>query len=191
MLRPRKDQDEKTAAKRDGSAPDPQRRGLLGAVFGSMMGLGFAALGAVGALWAAITARFMMPNALAEPPRKFKVGTPGDYPEGHVEVRFKEKHGVWVVHGEYRGRRGIYALSTICTHLGCITLWQESEEKFKCPCHGSGFTKDGINREGPAPRPLERYAIHLAEDGQLEVDRTRTFREELGQWDDPACFVSV
>jgi cytochrome b6-f complex iron-sulfur subunit len=182
-------QREKAAEKKAASAPVPHRRGLLRAVFGSVMGLGFAALGFVGALWAAITARFMMPNALAEPPSRFKVGTPGDYPVGYVETRFKEKHGVWIVHGEYRGRREIYALSTTCTHLGCITLWHETEQKFKCPCHGSGFTVDGINREGPAPRPLERFAIRVAEDGRLEVDRSRTFQEELGQWDDPACYV--
>jgi len=189
MSAPREDQREKATAKQDASAADRRRRGLLRAIFGSAMGLGFAALGAVGALWTAIAARFMMPNALAEPPSKFKVGTPGEYPVGYVETRFKEKHGVWVVHGEYRGRRQIYALDTTCTHLGCITLWQENEQKFKCPCHGSGFTIDGINREGPAPRPLERCAIRLAEDGQLEVDRSRTFREELEQWDDPACYV--
>jgi len=67
--------------------------------------------------------------------------------------------------------------------------WLEAEQKFKCPCHGSGFYKDGINFEGPAPRPLERYAIRVAEDGQLEVDKSRTFQQELGQWQDPDCYV--
>ena len=94
-----------------------------------------------------------------------------------------------MVHGVYQGRAQIYALRTVCTHLGCITLWLQSEQKFKCPCHGSGFAKDGINFEGPAPRPLERYAIRIADDGQLEIDRGRIFQQELGQWDDPACCV--
>ena len=53
-------------------------------------------------------------------------------------------------------------------------IWLDAEQKFKCPCHGSGFYKDGINFEGPAPRPLERYAIRVAEDGQLEVDKSRS-----------------
>lgn len=67
----------------------------------------------------------------------------------------------------------------------------EDEQKFKCPCHGSGFYKNGINFEGPAPRPLERCGIRVAEDGQLEVDKSRTFREELGQWHNPASYVAV
>ena len=175
------------------AAPDKTRRGLLVAMFGTAMGLGFTALGAAAGLWTAATARFMMNNVPTEPPNKFKVGFPKDYPDGYVETKYRQKHRVWVVNGEYRGRRQIYALSTVCTHLGCITLWQGqgSEQKFKCPCHGSGFHKDGINFEGPAPRPLERYAIRIADDGQLEIDRSRVFQEELGQWRDPACYVSV
>jgi cytochrome b6-f complex iron-sulfur subunit len=179
------------AGKRNPSDPDPKRRGLLRAMFGSFLGLGFTALGAAGALWAAATARFMMPNVLTEPPRRFKAGLPGDYPPGRVETKFKERFGVWIVHGTYQGRRQIYALRTVCTHLGCITIWQESEQRFKCPCHGSGFCADGINFEGPAPRPLERYAIRLTDDGQLEVDKGRTFQEERGEWEDPACYVTA
>ncbi len=185
----------------DGSDPTPEthdepptkqgRRGVLATLLGSMMGLGFAAFGAAAGLWAAGTARFMMPNVITEPPNRFKVGLPSDYGDGQVETGFKQKFGVWVVRGQYQGRRQIYALRTACTHLGCITVWQESEGKFKCPCHGSGFYRDGVNFEGPAPRPLERYAIRLADDGQLEIDRSRIFQEELGQWSDPACYVSV
>ena len=85
----------------------------------------------------------------------------------------------------------IYALRTVCTHLGCITLWSAAERKFKCPCHGSGFRADGMNFEGPASRPLERYAIRVADDGQLEIDRSRVFHEELGQWNDPDSYVVV
>ena len=170
-------------------SPDPKRRGVLRVMFGSAMGLGFTALGAAAGLWAAETWRFLMANVTTQPPGRFKVGLPDDYPRGCVETKYKTKHGVWVVHNVYQGRSQISALRTVCTHLGCITLWQEAEQKFKCPCHGSGFTKDGINFEGPAPRPLERYAIRVADDGQLEIDRSRIFRQELGQWDDPACYV--
>jgi cytochrome b6-f complex iron-sulfur subunit len=166
-----------------------ERRGLLRAVFGSALGLGLAALGAVSGLWTAAAARFMVPNVVTEPASRFGIGPPADYPPGRVETQFKERHGIWVVNAEYRGKQQIFALRTVCTHLGCITLWQESERKFKCPCHGSGFHTDGINFEGPAPRPLERYALRLTDDGQLEVDKSRTFREELGQWEDPASFV--
>ena len=165
------------------------RRGVLIALFGSVMGLGFAALGAVAGLWTAGAARFMVPKVVIEPPSRFKVGPPGDYPEGHVETKYKQKHGVWIIHGTYQGKSQIFALDTACTHLGCITTWQQSRQIFKCPCHGSGFHKDGINFEGPAPRPLQRYAIHVAEDGLLEIDKSRKFREELGQWTEAASYV--
>lgn len=170
---------------------DPKRRGFLRTMFGSFLGLGFTALGTAGALWAAATARFIMPNVLVEPSRRFKVGFPGDYPPGRVETRFKQRHGVWIVHGMYRGQPQIYALRAVCTHLGCNTVWQENEQRFKCPCHGSGFSPDGINLEGPAPRPLERYAIRVGDDGQLEIDTSRTFQEELGRWQDTQSYVSV
>lgn len=168
------------------SRSDP-RRGFFRTVFG----IGMTFLSGAAALWTAGTARFLMPNVVAEPARRFKVGYPADYPPGRVETRFKEQYGVWVVHGDYHGQSQIYALRTVCTHLGCITIWQESEKRFKCPCHGSGFYMDGINFEGPAPRPLERYAIRIAEDGQLEIDRSRVFQEELGQWRDPESRVVV
>lgn len=171
------------------AAVDQKRRGLLRAMFGSAMGLGFSALGLASGLWAAATARFMMPNVLAEPPNRFKVGYPPEYPPNSVATKFKERYGVWVVHGEYRGTQQIFALRTACTHLGCITLWQPNEQRFKCPCHGSGFSADGINVEGPAPRPLERYAIRIADDGQLEVDKSKIYQEELGQWNDPGCYL--
>ncbi len=96
-----------------------------------------------------------------------------------------------MVNGEYEGKQQIFALSTVCTHLGCITLWEESRRRFKCPCHGSGFRPDGVNFEGPAPRPLERFAIRIADDGQLEIDSSRVFQEELGQWRDADCYVGV
>jgi len=167
------------------------RRGVLRTLFGSALGLGFSALALAGGLWSAAIARFFMPNALNEPASRVQVGTPADYPVGHVETRYRDQYGVWVVCAAYRGQPQIFALRTTCTHLGCITLWQESSRKFKCPCHGSGFTVDGRNVEGPAPRPLERCAIRVTDDGQLEIDRNRVFHEELGQWSDPACYVAL
>ena len=83
----------------------------------------------------------------------------------------------------------IYALSTTCTHLGCTPNWLEREEKFKCPCHGSGFKITGINFEGPAPRPLERWAIGIGEDGQIVVDKSQKFQQEMGQWNNPESFI--
>lgn len=172
-----------------------QRRSFLRASFGCSLWValaaGFGSLAATLAAWTVGTARFLFPNVLIEPPARFKVGFPDDYPAGKVETRFKKQYGVWIVHHQYKGKSQIYALRAVCTHLGCIPNWLESEQEFKCPCHGSGFYKDGLNFEGPAPRPLERFAIRVAEDGQLEVDKSRIFQQELGQWSDPASYVSV
>ena len=138
-------------------------------------------------------AKFMMPEsgALIEPPTRFKIGPPTDYGAGSVSTKWKAQFGIWIVNDEIDGQQMIYALSTVCTHLGCTPNWLEGEQKFKCPCHGSGFYKTGINFEGPAPRPLERHGIRLAEDGMLEVDKSVKFQRELGQWDIAASYVPV
>jgi cytochrome b6-f complex iron-sulfur subunit len=152
-------------------------------------------LAGVGAGWTLFTVasvagtgmcvRFMFPNDTFEKPTKFKLGFPKDFALG-VEERFKSQ-GIWVVRTETE----FYVLSTTCTHLGCTPNWLAAEEKFKCPCHGSGFYSTGINFEGPAPRPLERFKISLAPDGQLEVDKLRKFQQEKGEWDDPEASLKM
>ncbi len=149
------------------------------------------------AAWVAYTAsfvaalgamtRFMFPNVLFEPAMTFKAGFPEEFSPGVVDERFKEKFGVWVV----RDDAGIFALSTVCTHLGCTPNWLAGEKKFKCPCHGSGFYMTGINFEGPAPRPLERYRVVLSEDGQVLVDKTKIYQQEKGQWSDPESYLNL
>ena len=174
------------------------RRGFMTAIstaagiaLGSWLAIGFSSLVVTHLMWLLGLARFMFPNILIEPPTRFKVGFPDAYAPGQVETKYIPQFGVWLVRYEVEGQPMIYALKSVCTHLGCTPNWLEAEQKFKCPCHGSGFYKDGVNFEGPAPRPLERYAISLAEDGQLLVDKSRTFQQELGQWNDPASFVTV
>jgi len=178
----------KPAAKKDG---EEDRRGFLEIAMGSFMAMGFTALSVTGGLFTLGLARFMFPNVLAEPPSRFKVGFKEGFPAGKVETKFVPQYGVWVVNGDFQGQQQIYALKTVCTHLGCTPNWLEAEQKFKCPCHGSGFYKDGVNFEGPAPRPLERYAIRISDDGQLEIDKSKAFQEELGQWADPDSYVTV
>jgi cytochrome b6-f complex iron-sulfur subunit len=173
------------------AADEESRRGFFVVLFGSALALGMTAMAVTGGLWSLAVARFMFPNILTEPPSRFKVGFRDNFAPGQVETKFVATNGVWVVNGEYNGQQQIYALRTVCTHLGCTPNWLEGEQKFKCPCHGSGFYKDGINFEGPAPRPLERYAIKISDDGQLEIDKSKMFQEELGQWTDPASFVTV
>ncbi|OGW91640.1 MAG: Rieske (2Fe-2S) protein [Omnitrophica bacterium RIFCSPHIGHO2_02_FULL_63_14] len=134
-----------------------------------------------------IVARFLFPNVVFEPPTSFKAGFPAEYEVGSVDERWKEKFGVWIV----RTAEGLFALSTVCTHLGCTPNWLGTENKFKCPCHGSGFYKNGINFEGPAPRPLERYKIGIAQDGQILVDKSRKFQQEKGEWSNPESFLKT
>jgi cytochrome b6-f complex iron-sulfur subunit len=154
-----------------------------------LLGVGTCCAAAGGGLWIAATGRFFVPNSTTGKARRFSIGFPEEFPPGLVETRFRDQHGVWIVHAEYRGKMELFALSTVCTHLGCITNWVTSEHMFKCPCHGSGFRIDGTNTQGPAPRPLERYGIARLADGRLEVDKQKVFRQELGQWDDPDSFV--
>lgn len=131
------------------------------------------------------TVRFLVPNTKTEP-GKFKAGFPDQFEDGKVVERFKDQN-TWIV----RDQGVIYALSTTCTHLGCTPNWLEREGKFKCPCHGSGFYMSGINFEGPAPRPLERWAIRIGDDGQIVVDRSKKFQQERGEWSSPESFIKV
>jgi cytochrome b6-f complex iron-sulfur subunit len=133
------------------------------------------------------TARFMFPNVLFEAPQSFKAGLPGEYNAGEVDTRWADAFGVWIV----REQEGFYALISTCTHLGCTPNWLASENKFKCPCHGSGFYRTGVNFEGPAPRPLERARIVLADDGQILVDKAVKFQQEKGEWEKPGAFLRI
>ena len=134
------------------------------------------------------TFRFMFPNVLFEPPTIFKAGLPETYKPGEVDERYKDKYGVWIVRTE---ESTLYVLSTVCTHLGCPPNWLPAEQKFKCPCHGSGYYKNGINFEGPTPRPLERFRVALGDDGQIIVDKNRKFQYEKGEWSDPESFLKL
>ncbi len=134
-------------------------------------------------LLAAVRSTF--PRVLFTPPSSFKAGVPDDYAIGEVSEKFKTEFRVWVV----RESDGFYAIFAKCTHLGCTPRWLAAESKFKCPCHGSGYYKDGVNFEGPAPRPMDRVRITRAEDGQLVVDTSVKYK--FGTWDKPGAFLKV
>lgn len=141
--------------------------------------------------FSAMLGRFFFPNVLAEPPSTIKVGPTTQFEPGEVNERWKAEWGFWIVRSVYNGQDMLYALSTICTHLGCPPNWLAGEQKFKCPCHGSGFYVSGINFEGPAPRPLERFKVSVGDDGQIVVDKSQKYQEELGQWNDPDSYIPV
>ncbi|GIS36534.1 MAG: hypothetical protein Ct9H90mP7_5420 [Candidatus Neomarinimicrobiota bacterium] len=65
------------------------------------------------------------------------------------------------------GMMNLYSLYHVCTHLGCTPNWLLQIINLNAPFHGSGFRMTGIHFEGPAPRPLERFKIGLANDGQV------------------------
>jgi len=175
------------AAKPAPAKPAAQKPATTRRSFISWMTLAWAAFTASMLAAATATTRFMFPNVLFEPPPTFKAGFPNEIQVGQVDERFKQRFAIWLV----RDPNGIFALSTVCTHLGCTPNWLEGEQKFKCPCHGSGYYKDGINFEGPTPRPLERFAISLADDGQILVDKSRKFQQEKGEWSNPASFLKL
>lgn len=114
--------------------------------------------------------RFFFPRTLFEPSTKFRIGFPSDFGPG-VDERFKQSHRIWVV----REPEKLFVIFAKCTHLGCTPNWIEPENKFKCPCHGSGYDIEGKNFEGPAPRPMERAFIELDAEGQIVVDTSRLY----------------
>jgi cytochrome b6-f complex iron-sulfur subunit len=131
--------------------------------------------------------RFLFPRVLFEPSPVYKIGYPDEYLMGTINSKWDDEYQVFIL----RNEEGYSAISARCTHLGCIVRWLEVENKFKCFCHGSGFYPDGINYEGPAPRPLERLKISLAEDGQIEIDRSIKFLHEKGEWGKPGSILKV
>jgi cytochrome b6-f complex iron-sulfur subunit len=153
-------------------------------VFGRLAWSVFAAFSGI-SLVAALRSAF--PRVLFQPPTTFKAGLPTDYAIGEISEKFKKEQRVWII----RTEEGLYALFAKCTHLGCTPRWLTAENKFKCPCHGSGFYRTGINFEGPAPRPLERLRITRAEDGQILIDKGVKYLFEKGEWQKPGAFLKV
>ncbi len=160
------------------AASDSNHSNLNRREFISWFWLGWITFSVVGATIAGLLGRFLFPNVLFEKPSAFRAGNPSEFGMG-VDERFKDSQSVWMV----RTPLGIYALSTVCTHLGCTPNWLPNEGKFKCPCHGSGFRSTGLHFEGPAPRPLERFALSLDDTGVIKVDKSRSIRLAT-QWTD-------
>jgi cytochrome b6-f complex iron-sulfur subunit len=131
--------------------------------------------------------RFFLPRTLFEPATSFKIGYPSDYGLG-VDTKFQQKYRIWVDRTPDR----IFVIYARCTHLGCTPDWKPAENKFKCPCHGSGYDSEGINFEGPAPRPMDRAHVDIAPDGQILVDVSKLYQWPKGQpssFNDPGAFL--
>jgi len=129
-------------------------------------GLGWIALGATALAAVGGFVRLLYRRAPVEEPTVFRAGRPAEFQPDSVSDRYLKGWRVFLVR---EGDR-LFAVHARCTHLGCTPRWYGGEGKFKCPCHGSGFRPDGVNFEGPAPRPLERARVWLDDAGELWVD---------------------
>jgi cytochrome b6-f complex iron-sulfur subunit len=140
------------------------RRDFLNEIAGGALTI--AGLGA-----AVVTLNYSSPNVLFEPPTTFRAGSPDDYPVN--SVTYIQDQQVYLV----RTDKGIWAMSAVCTHLGCITQWKPESNQVACPCHGSKFSRKGNVEAGPAPRPLPHFSLVLGEDGTLIVDKLEVVKE--------------
>jgi cytochrome b6-f complex iron-sulfur subunit len=149
----------------------------------------WSSVGAFLAAWFIAFFRFFMPRTLFEPSTVFKIGYPSDYGLG-VDSKWQQKYRIWVDRTPDR----LFVIYARCTHLGCTPDWKPAENKFKCPCHGSGYDSEAINFEGPAPRPMDRAHVELDATGQIVVDTSRLYQQPKGQptqFNNPGAFLSV
>jgi cytochrome b6-f complex iron-sulfur subunit len=145
----------------EGGPEDPERRDFL-----TRIGVGACAAACAGSCL--VTLDFLRPKVLFEPPTVFRAGSALDYPEG--TVRFNKEQRAYIIGGP----TGVYALSAVCTHLGCITRYRSDENVIACPCHGSRFDLEGNVVHGPAPRPLPWLQMKVEPSGLLVVDTSIT-----------------
>jgi len=107
----------------------------------------------------ALLVRYLTPRASGKR-RVLASAAAADVPPGGALVFRDERIAL------LRDETGFYALSLICTHLGCtVTV---SEDALSCPCHGSRFDRQGTVLKGPADRSLERIKVELHGD-RVEV----------------------
>jgi cytochrome b6-f complex iron-sulfur subunit len=133
--------------------------------------------------------RFFLPRSILEPSSVFRIGAPADYALG-VDTKWQQQYRIWVTRTSDR----LFVIYARCTHLGCTPDWKASENKFKCPCHGSGYDSEGINFEGPAPRPMDRAKVGLDAEGQIVVDIGTLYewpKGEKSEFDDEGAFIRV
>ena len=96
---------------------------------------------------------------------------------GEVSEKYKQDQRDWIV----REETGIYAIFAKCTHLGCTPRWLTAENKFKCPCHGSGFFKAGLNLKGRRRGRWISFKLTVGDDGQLVVDKSTVLKIAAGR----------
>jgi cytochrome b6-f complex iron-sulfur subunit len=132
--------------------------------FFTKIGLGSLGIAAAGTV--VFSYEFLSPNVLYEPSAIVNVGKPEIFAMNSVTMDVNS--GIYLV----RADEGFFALNAVCTHLGCLTAWNQELEIIACPCHGSKFTRTGEKIEGPAPKPLPWLKTWVSDEGDLMVDRS-------------------
>jgi cytochrome b6-f complex iron-sulfur subunit len=132
--------------------------------FFTKIGLGSLGIAAAGTI--VFTYEFLSPNVLFEPSAIVNLGKPDGFAVNSVTMDVNS--AIYLV----RAEEGFFALSEVCTHLGCMTMWNQELGIIRCPCHGSEFTRTGVVIEGPAPRPLPWLKTWVSDEGDLLVDRS-------------------
>ena len=163
----------------ENTAADQRRRHLV-----------WAGVAAFLAAWLLAFFRFFLPRTLFEPSTVFKIGYPTDYGLG-VNEKWLQAYRIWVDRTPDR----LFVIYARCTHLGCTPDWKAAENKFKCPCHGSGYDAEGVNFEGPAPRPMDRAKITKDATGKIMVDTSKLFMDDpragINQFNDSDAYLPV
>jgi cytochrome b6-f complex iron-sulfur subunit len=167
-------------SKGDGAAPpDKMRRRVIWGMIYGYLGINLL-----------MFLRFFFPRALYEPNTVFNIGYPADFSLG-IDQRYLMTNRVWIIREPDR----IFVIFARCTHLGCTPEWKASENKFKCPCHGSGYDSEGVNFEGPAPRPMDRARVAIDATGKLIVDTSKLYMDDpragVNQFNDPGAYLPV
>jgi cytochrome b6-f complex iron-sulfur subunit len=129
--------------------------------------------------------RFLWPRSGGNGGDAIEAGFLADYRAVTVATRWIGLHGLWLVNQDGR----LFALEARCTHLGCTPRWEAENGCFRCPCHGSRFSTEGVPLNGPATLPLVRLAIRLEHD-QVVVDRSLRAPMEVAERD-PRYFVVI
>lgn len=136
--------------------PPPTRRDFLGlaATWSTVVAFVLAMLGSL---------RLPMPSVFPESNSKVKLGRPDQFAIGSTTYFAMQR--LWL----FREDKGFHAISSVCTHLGCITE-RVTDGTFKCPCHGSSFDPNGGVTGGPAPKGLTWVELSVSPEGELVAD---------------------
>lgn len=143
--------------------PPATRRDFLGlaATWSTVIAFVMAMLGSL---------RLPMPSVFPESDSKVKLGRPEQFAIG--SATYFPMRQLWL----FREKEGFHAISSICTHLGCITE-RAADGTFKCPCHGSSFGTNGLVTGGPAPKGLVWVELTVSPEGGLVADTLKEINE--------------